>query len=355
LGVHTSSDGANLLHGIFSLIMASRLLLTHTFFVAALISCSTAYQPDGFTGGFEELQLDENVYEITFSGNGYTSEKRVSDFVLLRAAEISLQEGYPYFRIIDRRNWSKVTTGKGKARTTCSNVFGQQQCNTSYSAPERTEKPRSTRTVELLQYKPPSGRAYSAKFVYKSITENYDLEQNAALLIEPDAPEEKSNPTIEGTYRLQYTDYANRDSVFRVFPQGLGGMQWVENNGVYLFSYRTGRPEHQNLYAFRINPEDGSLITARSSQEIPKWNAVAEKISDNPNAEFDLFELGSNEGESEYRCFNVGRGERPHATQPLSSSITTTADTLAACKALCPSVVAWRESQGYSSSLSECP
>ena len=175
-----------------------------------------------------------------------------------------------------------------------------------------------------------------------------DLSKSVSIRQPDDSP-------IVGTYRLQYTDCAFRDSVFRVFPQGLGGLEWVEKNGVYLFSYRAGKPERRNLYAFRINPNDGGLVTVTSGSVIPKWNAIATKISNDPNAEFDLYELGRNEGESEYRCFNVGRGDQPYATQPLSSSITTTADTLAACRSLCPSVVAWRKSQGYSSSLSECP
>ena len=166
--------------------------------------------------------------------------------------------------------------------------------------------------------------------------------------------ENAGDSEIVGTYRLEYTDYANRASVFRAFPEGLGRLKWVENDGVYQFYYRSGN-DTELLYAFTINPTDGSLLTFRSDQVRPKWNATARKISTSPDAEFDLFELGQSQGDSQYRCFNVGHAERPYATQPLSNAVTTTADTLAACEALCPSLVAWRESQGYPSSLSDCP
>ena len=166
--------------------------------------------------------------------------------------------------------------------------------------------------------------------------------------------ESAGNSEIVGTYRLEYTDYANRASVFRAFPAGRGGLAWVEVDGVYKFYYRSGG-DTELKYAFTINPMDGSLITFRSDQVRPKWNATARKISASPNAEFDLFELGRSRGDSQYRCFNVGHAERPYATQPLSDAVTTTADTLAACEALCPRVVAWRESRGYPDSLSNCP
>ena len=141
--------------------------------------------------------------------------------------------------------------------------------------------------------------------------------------------EESGEPSIVGTYRLEYTDYSNYASVFRAFPEGLGGLKWVEIDGVYQFYNRSGN-DTELKYAFTINPMDGSLLTFRSDQVRPKWNATARKISDDPNAEFDLFLLGSYEGDSKYHCFNVGHAERPYSTQPLNKSVTSVADTVAA-------------------------
>lgn len=38
--------------------------------------CATGYHARGLSGGFSETQLDENVFEVSFHGNGYTSHGR---------------------------------------------------------------------------------------------------------------------------------------------------------------------------------------------------------------------------------------------------------------------------------------
>ena len=55
--------------------------------VIGLTSCATGYQKQGFTGGFDETRLDRNIYRVAFKGNGFTSQERAADLVLLRCAE----------------------------------------------------------------------------------------------------------------------------------------------------------------------------------------------------------------------------------------------------------------------------
>ena len=85
-------------------------------FAAILVAGCTAYQKQGLTGGFSETQLGENVFQVTFKGNAYTSRERVSDFNLLRSAEITLENGYRYFVIVDSEKYSK--TGSYRTPTT---------------------------------------------------------------------------------------------------------------------------------------------------------------------------------------------------------------------------------------------
>lgn len=54
-----------------------------------LAACATGYKPEGFSGGFFELQLSENVYRVSFDGNGYTGSRRAADMALLRSAELT--------------------------------------------------------------------------------------------------------------------------------------------------------------------------------------------------------------------------------------------------------------------------
>ena len=75
------------------------LFLTLTFGGCALAS-ATGYQPTGSDGGYSELQLAPDMYRIAFQGNTYTSQERVADMALLRAAELALAQGAPYFVVL---------------------------------------------------------------------------------------------------------------------------------------------------------------------------------------------------------------------------------------------------------------
>ncbi len=72
------------------------------FLVAAclLICCATPYQPKGFGGGYEDVQIDETTFEVAFRGNGFTSAQRVRLMLLYRCAELTTQHAYDYFLIL---------------------------------------------------------------------------------------------------------------------------------------------------------------------------------------------------------------------------------------------------------------
>jgi hypothetical protein len=77
-------------------------LLTAMPGVGLLAACATAYQQKGLTGGFDETQLDRDVFRVTFKGNGYTAPERATDLALLRCAEITLANGHKYFAVCRR-------------------------------------------------------------------------------------------------------------------------------------------------------------------------------------------------------------------------------------------------------------
>jgi hypothetical protein len=47
-------------------------------------------------GGWYETQLSDARYQVSFFGNGATSDERASDFALLRACELAIENGYGY-------------------------------------------------------------------------------------------------------------------------------------------------------------------------------------------------------------------------------------------------------------------
>lgn len=70
----------------------------------ALGACATAtpYQPktDGY--GYSEQKIESNRYRVHFAGNESTDQQTVENYVLFRAAELTLKEGYDWFVLSDR-------------------------------------------------------------------------------------------------------------------------------------------------------------------------------------------------------------------------------------------------------------
>jgi hypothetical protein len=149
-------------------------LLASTLVMA---SCATTYQPKGLTGGFSETQLDEDLFTVRFSGNGYTSSERASDFALLRCADLAIQNNFEYFKIVDSQSNMKtsyiVTTDRDfNASTYGNSLYGSSNQTTNVKAIER---PRINLTVRLLKDK--ADGSYNATFIRNSIRSKYDMEE----------------------------------------------------------------------------------------------------------------------------------------------------------------------------------
>ena len=152
--------------------------------LAVLVTaCATTYQSKGFSGGYSETQLDENIFRVTFNGNGYTSRERVADFTLLRSAELTLETGYKYFVVVDANSYSKtgvVTTPQTTTTNANVNIYG----NTAYGAATSTTtggnsflvtKPSSSNTIVMLNEKPEGTFAYNAEFLTNSLKKKYEI------------------------------------------------------------------------------------------------------------------------------------------------------------------------------------
>lgn len=75
--------------------------------LAVLAACATAtpYQPAGFGGsqyGYSEMPIEADRFRVTFAGNSVTDRQVVENYLLYRAAELTLQNGYDYFLVADR-------------------------------------------------------------------------------------------------------------------------------------------------------------------------------------------------------------------------------------------------------------
>jgi hypothetical protein len=75
----------------------------------ALSACETAtpYQPltAGVTqsGGYSEIKLEDNRWRVTFQGNSMTSRAIVETYLLHRAAELTVNQGFDWFETAQRQ------------------------------------------------------------------------------------------------------------------------------------------------------------------------------------------------------------------------------------------------------------
>ena len=71
--------------------------------LAACASGPTPYQPAaGYDRGYAEQKIESDRYRISFKGNSMTERDTVENYLLFRAAELTLQSGYDSFTIVNR-------------------------------------------------------------------------------------------------------------------------------------------------------------------------------------------------------------------------------------------------------------
>jgi len=79
-----------------------RYLLTALAMVG-LAACATPtpFEPaDGAGFGFADQRIEKNRYRISFRGNSLTTKEQVETALLLRAAQVTLENGYDHFVIV---------------------------------------------------------------------------------------------------------------------------------------------------------------------------------------------------------------------------------------------------------------
>ncbi len=62
----------------------------------------TPYQAANGGFGYSDQQIESNRYRVSFDGNASTPREEVQNYLLYRAAELTVQNGFDYFTIVDR-------------------------------------------------------------------------------------------------------------------------------------------------------------------------------------------------------------------------------------------------------------
>lgn len=90
--------------------------------LSACASAPTVYAPAGGpkTPGYSDMRIEPGRYRVTFRGGAGAPEEQVSDYALLRAADLAIAEGYDWFRLVEKQtrmaspnNGPRVSVGAG--------------------------------------------------------------------------------------------------------------------------------------------------------------------------------------------------------------------------------------------------
>lgn len=79
--------------------------------VLALSACATPtpYQPLTDGEGYSEQSLETDRYRVMFAGNSLTPRATVENYLLYRAAEVTLARGFDYFIVVEKQT-DRATT-----------------------------------------------------------------------------------------------------------------------------------------------------------------------------------------------------------------------------------------------------
>ncbi len=140
-----------------------------------LTGCVTPYQSSGWRGGYSHLQLDRNLFRVSFSGNGFTSMSRAIDFNLLRSAEITLRMGYKYFQIVKSYSGHSYSSYRTPARAQTSFYGNSASTTITGGNTYYISKPSTSHIIICFKNRPKAGFSYNARLIYRTLKYRYGL------------------------------------------------------------------------------------------------------------------------------------------------------------------------------------
>lgn len=146
---------------------------------AGLVACASA--PTTFQAaanakavGYSDYRIEPGRYRVTFQGGSGAPSEQVTDFALLRAADVVLADGYDWFRVVDRRIEERADSGPRLGLGVGGANFGRHTgvgVNLGTSVP-LGGGPRLTATIEVVGgrgAKPSDTDAYDARSLKSSL------------------------------------------------------------------------------------------------------------------------------------------------------------------------------------------
>jgi len=143
-----------------------------------LVGCtSTPYHPMNLNGGYAETQLNQTTYRVYAKGNQLTSAQKVDDILMRRCAELTLQNGYKYFVILNKSSKTEksyFTTRKANSTTTVSKDFMTQEpiYHTTYQPANKIETEYVSSELIMQMTNTSSANSIDAALIIKQISQH---------------------------------------------------------------------------------------------------------------------------------------------------------------------------------------
>lgn len=150
-----------------------------TIAAVGLTACATPtpYGPATLQkgAGFSEQRIEAGRYRVTFAGNGEPS--RIHDLALRRAAELTLQDGYDWFRVagasgaVNRGGGPTLSIGAGTGSGGYG-YYGGSGVSLGLGTSFNLGPPQGTASFEILMQhgsRPDQPDAYDARDVLRNI------------------------------------------------------------------------------------------------------------------------------------------------------------------------------------------
>lgn len=146
--------------------------------IAACAPTQTAYAPLGQGGvGYEDLRIEDNRWRVSFTGAADAQTGGAERLALRRAAELTLENGYDWFEVVDRqshatgRGSSPVRVGGGVSQGFGSGGFRSSGVGLGIGFSPGQQQ-RSTVTMEIFARSGPIPQGQSNAYDARSILSN---------------------------------------------------------------------------------------------------------------------------------------------------------------------------------------
>lgn len=89
-------------------------VISGALFLATACTTPTPYRPAPTAGadrtGYSDQRIEANRFRVTFTGNSMTSRETVEHYLLYRAAQLTVEQGFDWFAMADRQTERRSNT-----------------------------------------------------------------------------------------------------------------------------------------------------------------------------------------------------------------------------------------------------